>query len=86
MAVLAALQGPTGLGTSGARVRVTPRTLGLQRIRDHSHVLFKPVGPTTLPEFYMPFKARGEQQPRAVAALLRRLVAGDGGSSCRCPA
>ncbi len=58
MAVLAALQGPTGLGTSGARVRVTPQTLGLQRIRNHSHVLFKPVGPTTLPEFYMPFKAR----------------------------
>lgn len=57
-AVLRVLQGFTGLGTSAARVRPSPQTLGLQRIRNHAHTPFKPVGPTTLPSFYMPYKAR----------------------------
>lgn len=53
-----ALRGPTGLGTSAAHVRLSPRSLGLQRLRNHSHVLFQPVGPTKLPQFYMPYRAR----------------------------
>jgi germacradienol/geosmin synthase len=49
---------PTGLGTSAARVRLTPKTLGLQRLRSFSHVPFSRVGPTPLPDFYMPYRAR----------------------------
>jgi len=52
------LRGPTGLGTSGVRVSLSPSALGLKRIRNFSHLLFQPVGPTTLPEFYMPYTAR----------------------------
>jgi germacradienol/geosmin synthase len=39
---------PTGLGTSAAR-------LGLGRFRSFTHVPFKPVGPTRLPDFTMPY-------------------------------
>ncbi|MCY1057543.1 germacradienol/geosmin synthase [Nannocystis sp. SCPEA4] len=52
------LNGPTGLGTSGVRVSLSPSALGLKRIRNFSHLMFQPVGPTTLPEFTMPFTAR----------------------------
>ena len=37
---------------------MTPKTLGLQRLRNHSHVLFKRVGPTPEPDFYMPYQSR----------------------------
>lgn len=57
-AALRMLAGPTGLGTSASQIRITPKTLGMQRLRNHSHVLFEPVGPTALPNFTMPFKAR----------------------------
>ena len=43
----------TGLGTAAARI--TPNTLGLQRFKSYLHVPFKKVGPTCLPDFYMPF-------------------------------
>ncbi|MDC0723167.1 terpene synthase family protein [Nannocystis bainbridge] len=52
------LRGPTGLGTSGVRLTLSPSALGLKRIKNFSHLLFQPVGPTRLPAFYMPFKAR----------------------------
>lgn len=52
------LRGPTGLGTSGVRLTLSPSALGLKRVKNHSHLLFQPVGPTKLPEFYMPYKAR----------------------------
>jgi germacradienol/geosmin synthase len=52
-----ALEHLAGLGTSALRVP-SARALGLQRIRNHSHVPFTPVGPTTLPELYMPYRAR----------------------------
>ncbi len=65
-AVVRMLQGPTGMGTSANRVRVTPKSLGMQRLRNNSHVLFEKVGPTELPDFYMPFKARvNANLPRA---------------------
>ena len=55
---LARLRGPTGIGTAAARLVATPGTLGLQRVKFHTDTLFKPVGPTTLPKFYMPYRSR----------------------------
>lgn len=52
-----ALPGFTGLGSSAARIK--PGSLGLNRLKTHSHVPYEKVGPIQLPEFYMPFKARG---------------------------
>ncbi|MGH3776255.1 MAG: family 2 encapsulin nanocompartment cargo protein terpene cyclase [Pseudonocardiaceae bacterium] len=52
------LSGPTGLGTSAAQLGLSPGTLGLQRFKSHTHVPYAAVGPTTLPEFYMPYIAR----------------------------
>ncbi|HEY2764515.1 MAG TPA: family 2 encapsulin nanocompartment cargo protein terpene cyclase [Pseudonocardiaceae bacterium] len=52
------LGGPTGLGTSAARLTLSPGALGLQRLKSHTHAPYEEVGPTTLPEFYMPYSAR----------------------------
>jgi len=53
------LRGPTGLGTSAARLlRPTPGALGLRRFVSHTQVPFEPVGPVKLPAFYMPYTAR----------------------------
>ncbi len=52
------LDGPTGLGTSAAQTKLSPNALGLQRIKYHTHVPYEAVGPTTLPEFHMPYTAR----------------------------
>jgi germacradienol/geosmin synthase len=52
------LRGPTGLGTSAARITLSPGALGLQRVKSHTHASYEKVGPTTLPEFYMPYSAR----------------------------
>jgi germacradienol/geosmin synthase len=52
------LRGPTGLGTSAARITLSPSALGLQRVKSHTHAPYEKVGPTTLPEFYMPYSAR----------------------------
>jgi germacradienol/geosmin synthase len=62
------LGGPTGLGTSAAQLTLapsilapsilTPGTLGLQRFKSYTHVPYETVGPTTLPQFYMPYTAR----------------------------
>ena len=51
------LGGPTGLGTAAARLGLAPRSLGL-RVRSHTHTPYKRVGPTKLPEFYMPYPIR----------------------------
>jgi len=47
--------GPTGLGTSAARVKLTPTTTGLTRLRRHTHVPYDRVSPPQLPAFCMPF-------------------------------
>jgi germacradienol/geosmin synthase len=47
-----------GLGTSAARVRLSPAALGLARFRNHGHVPYQAVGPVELPHIYMPFSAR----------------------------
>jgi germacradienol/geosmin synthase len=52
------VSGPTGLGTSAAQVRLSPGALGLRRFKSYTHVPYQAVGPTTLPEFYMPYTAR----------------------------
>jgi germacradienol/geosmin synthase len=52
------LRGPTGLGTSATQIKLSPGSLGLQRVKSHTHVPYQRVGPTTLPEFYMPYTAR----------------------------
>jgi germacradienol/geosmin synthase len=49
------LGGPTGLGTSAARVIPSLLQTMPQRLRSLSHVQFQHVGPTKLPDFYMPF-------------------------------
>lgn len=47
--------GPTGLGTSAARIQLSPGALGLQRLKSFTHVPYTAVGPVKLPKFYMPF-------------------------------
>ncbi|WNG59996.1 germacradienol/geosmin synthase [Archangium gephyra] len=46
---------PTGLGTSAARLRLSPDSLGLSRFKSFAHVPYTPVGPVKLPRFYMPY-------------------------------
>jgi len=52
------LRGPGGLGTSATQIRLSPGTVGLQRVKYHTHSPYLPVGPTPLPDFYMPYTAR----------------------------
>ena len=53
------LGGPTGLGTSGLRLPLSPLQKGLRaRAAQHSHTPFLPVGHLPLPELYMPFPVR----------------------------
>jgi germacradienol/geosmin synthase len=52
------LSGPIGLGTSAARVKLSPGALGLKRFSSYTHVPFETVGPGTLPEIYMPYPLR----------------------------
>jgi germacradienol/geosmin synthase len=56
------LAGPTGLGTSAARFRLTPGALGLgPRLRSYSYRPYERVGPTELPDFHMPYQFRINQ-------------------------
>ncbi|MCA1708857.1 MAG: germacradienol/geosmin synthase, partial [Actinobacteria bacterium] len=52
------LSGPTGLGTSAAQITPSLGALGAQRAKYQTHVPYEAVGPTTLPDFYMPYTAR----------------------------
>ncbi|MFJ5594291.1 family 2 encapsulin nanocompartment cargo protein terpene cyclase [Streptomyces noursei] len=47
--------GALGLGTSAADLPTALRTAGNQRVRRRSHVPHQPVGPSQLPDFFMPF-------------------------------
>jgi germacradienol/geosmin synthase len=38
--------------------RLSPRSLGLQRVKYHTHSPYLTVGPTRLPDFYMPYTAK----------------------------
>jgi germacradienol/geosmin synthase len=52
------LPGLGGLFNSAARIKLTPGTLGLIRIKSFTFVPFVPVGPTKLPKLYMPYRSR----------------------------
>jgi germacradienol/geosmin synthase len=53
------LGGPNGLGTSAARLPLSPGKLALRhRARQHAHLPFQPVGHLPLPEFHMPYPVR----------------------------
>ncbi|HVG60327.1 MAG TPA: germacradienol/geosmin synthase [Hyalangium sp.] len=49
------LGGPTGLGTSALRIKPSYGALGMSRWKSFTHVPYKAVGPTKLPDFSMPF-------------------------------
>jgi germacradienol/geosmin synthase len=50
---------PRGLGTETARLLSgSPQAYGLTRLRQHAHEPYAQVGPTSLPDFYMPYTAR----------------------------
>jgi germacradienol/geosmin synthase len=50
------LAGPLGIGTSAARIVNSLLTTAPQRTRSFSNVPYRVVGPTTLPEFYLPYE------------------------------
>ena len=52
------LDGPTGLGTSAARIPLSLIASGPQRLRSYTHVPYQVVGPVPHPDFYMPFSTR----------------------------
>jgi germacradienol/geosmin synthase len=54
----AALRGPTGLGTSAARIAGAARALGAQRLTGLTHLPYRGVGPLRLPDFAMPYPTR----------------------------
>jgi germacradienol/geosmin synthase len=64
--------GPTGLGSSAARISLPSSTPGLRRFKSHIHVPHQAVGPVRLPEFYMPFATR--LSPHLDAARRNSLV------------
>lgn len=45
----------TGLGTSATRIKLSSGTLGLNRFKNYQHIPYQAVGPTQLPQFYMPY-------------------------------
>ncbi|WP_445397049.1 terpene synthase family protein [Streptomyces sp. LE64] len=52
------LGGPTGLGTSAARIGELLVAAGARRLRAHAHVPHQRVGPSILPDFALPFETR----------------------------
>ncbi|MDG9717844.1 germacradienol/geosmin synthase Cyc2 [Streptomyces sp. DH24] len=51
-------QAPTGLGTSAADVRALLASAGAERLRAHTHVPYRKVGPSRIPDLLMPFALR----------------------------
>ncbi|WP_018535575.1 MULTISPECIES: germacradienol/geosmin synthase Cyc2 [unclassified Streptomyces] len=52
------LGGPTGIGTESTDVRALFDAVGAERLRAYTHVPFQKVGPSRIPELYMPFELR----------------------------
>jgi germacradienol/geosmin synthase len=52
------LSGLTGPGTSAADVGALLASAGAERLRAYTHVPYQKVGPSQLPDFYMPFQVR----------------------------
>lgn len=49
-------QAPTGPGTSGADMAALLAAAGAERLRAHGHVPYEKVGPSRIPDLYMPFR------------------------------
>ncbi|MFD5701454.1 terpene synthase family protein [Streptomyces lasiicapitis] len=49
------LAGPTGIGTSAAGIKELMAATGAQRARRFTHVPYQRVGPSQLPDFYLPY-------------------------------
>ncbi|WP_328325019.1 germacradienol/geosmin synthase [Kribbella sp. NBC_00382] len=67
----AALGGPTGIGTSAARILQSLVATAPYRIRSHTFTPFQPVGATPLPGFYMPYSAKRSPHLDAAREHLR---------------
>jgi germacradienol/geosmin synthase len=52
------LAGPLGLGTTSARIVTSLISTAPQRIRSFTHAPFQVVGPTPMPDIYLPFTLR----------------------------
>ncbi|MEV6507993.1 germacradienol/geosmin synthase Cyc2 [Streptomyces sp. NPDC051642] len=63
------LNGPTGIGTSAADIGALLAAAGAERLRAYTHVPFQKVGPSQLPDFYMPFEV--ELSPHLDGARVR---------------
>jgi germacradienol/geosmin synthase len=50
--------GPSGLGTSAARIASSVVATTPQRLRSYQHIPYQVVGPVSRPSFYMPFSTR----------------------------
>ncbi|MFJ8629408.1 germacradienol/geosmin synthase Cyc2 [Streptomyces sp. NPDC093568] len=61
--------GPTGRGTSAADIGALLAAAGAERLRAYTHVPYQKVGPSLLPDFYMPFAV--ELSPHLPAARAR---------------
>lgn len=66
------LGGPTGLGTSAARIVPSLVSTAPQRLRHFTHMPYQAVGPISPPNFYMPFSVR--LNPYLEAARNRNLA------------
>ena len=49
---------PSGLGTAATHLQLSRGSLGLNRFRSYTSIPYRAVGPTQLPDFYMPFPVR----------------------------
>lgn len=79
---LLAMLAPSGLGMSA--LRISPSGLGLKRFNSFLHVPYAEVGPTPLPEIYMPFALR--LNPHLDAARENAVTWARGWAcSARCP-
>ncbi|MBG0851687.1 terpene synthase family protein [Streptomyces spinoverrucosus] len=70
--------GTTGLGTSGTDIRALLASAGVERLRAYTHVPFQKVGPTRIPEIYMPFQVRLNPDLEGARARLLPWVQGLG--------
>ncbi|WP_305039971.1 family 2 encapsulin nanocompartment cargo protein terpene cyclase [Frankia sp. Cj3] len=71
------LDGPAGLGTSGARIVSSLLSTAPRRLSSFTHIPYQVVGQTRLPDFYMPFATRRspwlDVSRRHVVAWARRI-------------
>lgn len=64
--------GRSELGASAVRIALSPRALGLQRLKNCSYIPRTPVAPVKLPQFYMPLASRVSPHLEATRRRSRR--------------